>query len=145
MEQSVSTSLNLTVQEKIDLLYEVLQMYCCIIQRLCGKMVCRPRGRWQVPRARCGQLCDVIAEETLPRHCHLSYWYVNISNKNHALRLLLLQLNDGQFAVGGADVWPRGQTTFASTLQPYHELANLWRVWLPPEAEVTFKRGIYTR
>ena len=43
--------------------------------------------------------------------------------------------------VGGADVWPRGQTSFSNTAQPYHDLANLWRVWLPPEAESTFKKG----
>lgn len=43
--------------------------------------------------------------------------------------------------VGGADVWPRGQTSFPNVAQPYHELANLWRVWLPPEAEATFKKG----
>lgn len=43
--------------------------------------------------------------------------------------------------VGGADVWPRGQTSFGNVAQPYHDLANLWRVWLPPEAEATFKKG----
>ncbi|XP_057374777.1 acid sphingomyelinase-like phosphodiesterase 3b [Daphnia carinata] len=45
--------------------------------------------------------------------------------------------------VGGADVWPRGQTSFGNIAQPYHELANLWRAWLPPEAEATFKKGGY--
>ena len=46
--------------------------------------------------------------------------------------------------MGGADVWPRGQTSFGNVVQPYHDLANLWRVWLPPEAEATFKKGKQT-
>ena len=61
------------------------------------------------------------------------------------IKLLLIVfvflLLPGNHPVGGADVWPRGQTSFGSTAQPYHDLANLWRVWLPPEAEATFKKG----
>ena len=48
------------------------------------------------------------------------------------------------FQVGGADVWPRGQTGPHST-QPFHDLAKLWRIWLPPEAEKTFKRSISSK
>jgi len=44
--------------------------------------------------------------------------------------------------VGGADVWPRGQTGPHSA-QPFHDLAKLWRTWLPPEAEKTFKKSGY--
>ena len=42
--------------------------------------------------------------------------------------------------LGGADVWPRGQTPLTSA-HAYQDLANLWRIWLPPEAESTFRKG----
>ena len=38
------------------------------------------------------------------------------------------------------DSWPRGQTPLTSA-HAYQDLANLRRIWLPPEAESTFRKG----